>query len=218
MTTIIDRDIRQRELIPPDRLSQIRATVVGVGAIGRQVSLQLAAIGVTQIQLIDHDHVAVENLGAQGFFESDLGKPKVDAVANLCRQINTEIEITTANRKFQSIQFIGGILFCCVDGIETRKSIFNSINNRADLFIDGRMSAEHLRVITIHDRVSREYYPTTIFKANEAYRGACTSKTTIYCANIAAGMMVAQFAKWLRGCDMDRDISVNLLTSEMGVQ
>lgn len=215
---IENRDIRQRELIPPDRLADIRVTVVGVGAIGRQVSLQLAAIGVPKLRLIDFDHVAPENLSAQGFFETDLGQSKVDAVARVCRQINTTIEVITVVGKFQSLQFTGGVLMCCVDGIETRKSIFNITKGRADLFVDGRMSAEYLRVLTVSDDASREYYPTTIFRASEAYQGTCTAKTTIYCANIAAGMMVAQFAQWLRECDIDKDIDLNLLTNEMGTK
>ena len=40
-----DRDIRQRGLVPPERLAACHAVVIGVGAIGRQVALQLAAVG-----------------------------------------------------------------------------------------------------------------------------------------------------------------------------
>jgi phosphoglycerate dehydrogenase-like enzyme len=39
-----DRFTRQRELVPADRLVNITVTVIGVGAIGRQVALQLAAV------------------------------------------------------------------------------------------------------------------------------------------------------------------------------
>lgn len=216
--TIVDRDIRQRELIPPEKLLTTRVMIVGVGAIGRQVALQLAAIGVPKLSLIDFDHVAIENLAAQGFYESDLDRQKVEAVADICRAINPAIEIITANQKFQSMQFTGGVFMCCVDGIDTRRNIFNSVKGRADLFIDGRMSAEYIRVLTVHDDASREYYPTTIFPTAEAYQGTCTNKSTIYCSNIAAGLMVAQFAKWLRGCDLGKDIDLNLLTSEMGTK
>jgi len=214
----ISRDIRQRELVPPDKLSEQQATVVGVGAIGRQVALQLAAIGVPELQLIDFDHVAEENLAPQGFFESDIGKSKVEAVGDLCRQINTEIEVTTARNKFRSMQFTGGVLMCAVDGIETRSTVFKAVKTRSDLFVDGRMSAEYLRVLTAHDQASKEHYETTLFSAGEAYQGACTAKSTIYCANIAAGLMVSQFAQWLRGCDIDKDIDLNLLTNEMGAK
>ena len=219
MSNIIeDRDIRQRELIPPERLSHTRALVAGVGAVGRQVAIQLAALGIPKMLIVDFDHVAPENLAPQGFFETDLGRPKVDAVADLCKQINSSIRVETANQKFKSFQFSGGVFFCCVDGIETRKSIFNTVNNRADLFLDSRMAAEYVRVISAYDEKSRENYKTTLFSGAEAYQAACTSKSTIYCANIAAGLLVSQFAKWLRGCDLDMDIDLNLLTNEMGAK
>lgn len=215
---ITDRDIRQRGLVSPEKLSQIKVTVIGVGAIGRQCALQLAAIGAPRLQLIDFDTVEPPNLAAQGFYESDLGHPKVEATADICREINSEIAVSTANQKFRSTQFTGGVCFCCVDKIETRRSIFNTIRQRADLWIDGRMSAEYLRILTAYDDASKEYYPTTLFAAAEAYQGSCTAKTTIYCANIAAGIMVAQFAQWLRGCDIDKDIDLNLLTNDMGAK
>ena len=52
-----DRFQRQEDLVPRDRLADIKATVIGVGAIGRQVSLQLAAIGVPRLQIVDFDVV-----------------------------------------------------------------------------------------------------------------------------------------------------------------
>jgi len=192
--------------------------VVGLGSIGRQVALQLTAIGVPKIQLVDHDCVNIENLAPQGFLESDVGKNKVVAVENLCRQINKSVTINAVRQKFSVIRFSGNVCFCCVDSIVTRGRIFDAIKNRVDLFIDGRMSAEYLRVITAWDNESIKYYPTTIFPEAEAHRGTCTAKSTIYCANIAAGMMVAQFAKWLRGHEIDKDININLLTNEMGTQ
>jgi sulfur carrier protein ThiS adenylyltransferase len=54
-SVITDRFARQRELVPLERLAGIQATVIGVGAIGRQVALQLAAIGVPRLQLVDFD-------------------------------------------------------------------------------------------------------------------------------------------------------------------
>ena len=50
-----DRFARQAELVPRERLQTLRATVVGVGAVGRQVALQAAALGVPRLQLIDFD-------------------------------------------------------------------------------------------------------------------------------------------------------------------
>ena len=43
-----ERYSRQQDIVPPDRLAICKATVVGVGAIGRQVALQLTAMGIIQ--------------------------------------------------------------------------------------------------------------------------------------------------------------------------
>jgi sulfur carrier protein ThiS adenylyltransferase len=64
---LADRDVRQRSLVPPERLVACHAVVIGVGAIGRQVALQLAALGVPRLTLFDDDTVAVENLAPQGY-------------------------------------------------------------------------------------------------------------------------------------------------------
>jgi sulfur carrier protein ThiS adenylyltransferase len=72
-----ERYSRQRDIVQPDRLAACRATVIGVGAIGRQVALQLAAMGIPWLQLVDFDVVEASNLASQGYLQDDLGRPKV---------------------------------------------------------------------------------------------------------------------------------------------
>ena len=162
-----------------------------VGAIGRQVALQLAAVGVPWLQLIDPDEVAPENLACQGYLEDDIGCLKVDATSHLCRQINSTPEVIAIPSRFQRSRDVGNAVFCCVDSIETRRLIWRAVQDKVDIFIDGRMSAEVLRVLVACDLASREHYPTTLFNGEEAYRGSCTAKSTIYCTNIAAGLMLS---------------------------
>ncbi len=209
------RDIRQRDIVPLEPLAACDVTVVGVGAVGRQVALQLAAIGVRRMQLIDFDRVEVENLAPQGYFESDLGKLKVEATAELCRQINGKIEVEPSDSRFKRSMVIGDVLFNCVDSIETRRHIWQAVRDDVRLYADTRMSAEVVRVLVAADIVSHEHYPTTLFSAGEAHAGACTAKSTIYTANIAAGLAVGQFTQWLRGFPVDADVTLNILTSEL---
>ena len=110
------------------------------------------------------------------------------------------------------------MLFCCVDSIETRKLIWETVRHKVDFFCDGRMSAEVLRVLTVSDAAGRTHYPTTLFTASEAFRGACTAKSTIYCSGVAAGLMVGQFTKWLRGMPTEADLTLNLLSAELSVR
>jgi len=212
-----ERFSRQQDLVPMERLSACKATVVGVGAIGRQVALQLAAMGVPWLQLVDFDRVEESNLASQGYLEEDLGRMKVEATADLCRKINRNLEVHPVVDRFKRSMEVGNVAFVCVDQIDTRRLIWEAVKNKVDFFADGRMAAEVLRVLVASDAASRKHYPTTLFAAEEAYAGSCTAKTTIYCANVAAGLMLAQFAKWLRRLPVDPDLSLNLLTGELAV-
>ena len=217
MTNVPDRDMRQRDIVPPDRLAECKATVVGVGAVGRQVALQLAAMGIPWLQLIDFDTVEPVNLACQGFLESDLGRPKVQATADMAQEINPQLEVHTLNERFRRSAQIGNVLFCGVDKIETRQLLWQAVKDKVAFFADGRMSAETVRVLVAADPASRKHYPTTLFTAGEAFAGACTAKSTIFTANIAAGLMLEQFARYLRGMPVDPDLQLNLLSSELTV-
>ena len=212
-----ERYSRQRDIVPAERLDTCKATVIGVGAIGRQAALQLAAIGIPWLQLIDFDVVEESNLASQGYLERDLGRPKVEATAELCCQIRQSLGFDLIPKRFRRSMELGNIIFCCVDSMDIRRLVWRSVKDSASFFCDGRMSAEVLRILTACDAASREHYPSTLFGSDEAYQGSCTAKTTIYCANVAAGMMLSQFTKWLRHLPVDPDIQLNLLTCELTV-
>jgi hypothetical protein len=212
-----ERYSRQKDIVPPEGIAACQATVIGVGAIGRQVALQLTAMGTPRLQLVDFDLVETSNLASQGYLEEDLGKLKVEATAAQCRRINSGIEITALAERFRRSMEIGNAVFDCVDTIDVRRLIWEAVKNAALFYVDGRMSAEVLRVLTACDSPSRQHYPTTLFRTEEAFVGPCTAKTTIYCANMAAGLMVAQFTKYLRQLPVDPDIQLNLLASELSV-
>ena len=222
-TTIPERDVRQRGLVPPARLAQCDAVVIGVGAIGRQVALQLAALGISRLTLFDDDLVQPENLAPQGYWPDDLNCPKVSATAQLCRRIHPVIHIRAVPARFKrstlrELSFGSEpVIFCCVDSIVTRRMIWETIQPSAKFFVDGRMSAEVLRVIAVDQPVFDTHYARTLFTAEEAHVGACTARSTIYTASIAAGLMIHQFAKWLRGLPVDGDVTLNLLAAEMTV-
>ena len=210
-----ERFSRQQDLVPMDLLAGCKATVVGVGAIGRQVALQLAAMGIQSLQLVDFDIVEENNLASQGYLEEDLERMKVEVTADLCRRINNNLEVQAVVDRFKRSMEVGSAVFICVDRIDTRRLIWEAVRNKVDFFADGRMAAEVLRILVACDAASRKHYPTTLFAAEQAYAGSCTAKTTIYCANIAAGLLLAQFAKWLRRLPVEPDLSLNLLAGEI---
>jgi sulfur carrier protein ThiS adenylyltransferase len=212
-----ERYSRQKDIVPADRIATCKATVIGVGAIGRQVALQLAAVGIPWLQLIDHDIVEESNLASQGYRELDLNEPKVEATADSCSEINSDAHIYAVQERFKRSMEIGNVVFCCVDAIDVRRLVWEAVKDKVNFFCDGRMSAEVIRIVTACDFRSRKYYPTTLFNSQEAFAGSCTAKTTIYCANIAAGLMLGQFTKYLRQLPIEPDLQLNLLASELSI-
>ena len=220
---LANRDVRQRDLVPPERLARCHAVVIGVGSIGRQVALQLAATGVPSMTLVDPDTVAVENLATQGFSPNDIGDAKVDAVGNACHEQSPMLELHVKRERFKKSSIRGWLrtqdhcVFVCVDTIEARRLIWETVRGVASFFTDGRMTAEVIRVLASDCPSVDAQYPKSLFSAGEAFAGSCTAKSTIYTANIAAGLMVGQFARWLRRLRVTPDQTLNLLASELSV-
>lgn len=212
-----DRFARQIGLVPRDKLDTLGVTVIGVGAIGRQVALQLAALGVRQITLIDFDLVEDVNVTTQGYLHEDIGRSKVQATAQAISRIDESIQVSQILDRFRPGHQVGDAVFCCVDSISARSAIWRSAGRLARFWVDGRMLGEVMRILTVTEEQGRDYYPTTLFAQAEAVSGACTARGVIYTAAIAAGLMTQQFTRWLRGLPTDSDLSLNLLASELTV-
>jgi sulfur carrier protein ThiS adenylyltransferase len=191
--------------------------VIGVGAIGRNVALQLAAIGIPRLQLVDFDIVDDSNRTTQAYTLADIGMTKVLATLTAIRQLDPTIQVETMEDRYRPRLETGDAIFCCVDSIEARAAIWRSAQRQCSFWCDGRMLGEVIRVLTVADDHWREYYSTTLFSQAEAQPGRCTARSTIYAASIAAGLMVHQFTRWLRAIPVDRDTSLNLLAGELAV-
>ena len=153
----------------------------------------------------------------QGYRMSDVGQAKVSATTAAIAEVDPAIEADSINDRFRIRQSINDAVFCCVDSISVRSVIWNHSKSRTEFWADARMLGEVMRVLTATDGDSRMAYGQTLFARSEAQAGTCTSRSTIYTANIAAALMVHQFARWIRGLPLDNDASLNLLSSELVV-
>ena len=201
--------------MPQQALETLHVTVIGVGAIGRQVALQLTALGVRKLGLIDFDSVELTNVTTQGYLIADVGSSKIEATTRALREMDPSIHLTLVRDRFRPHLPIGDAVFYCVDSMTARAAIWRSIAHRCRCWIDGRMLSEVMRILVATEVQGCDHYPTTLFHQSDAQVGHCTARGTIYTAAIAAGLMVNQFTRWLRKLPVDVDLSVNLLASEI---
>jgi hypothetical protein len=202
-------------LVPRHVLRDTPVTVIGVGAGGRNTALQLAAIGAPELQIIDFDIVDLPNITTQGYCLGDIGRPKVEVLAETIASMTNDCEVDAVCDRFRPTMDIHDVVFCCVDKIEDRQRIWEQIGTRTSFWCDGRMLGETIRIIVAADDKGRLHYPTTLFAEEEANTGRCTAQSTIYAANIAAGMAVHQFTRWLRGIPCDHDVTFSLLAGDI---
>jgi sulfur carrier protein ThiS adenylyltransferase len=209
-----DRFERQQSLVPQHRLAGLTATIIGVGAIGRQVALQLAAIGAPRIQLVDFDKVEATNVTSQGYWQRDLEQLKVAATRKAIELIDPMIVVDLCADRFRPKHSVGEVVFCAVDSISVRATIWRAVEHRCRFWADGRMLGETVRVLCAADSTGRRHYATTLFPQAVAQTGQCASRSTIYAAGIAAGLMLHQFSRWLRGLPLDCDTTMDLLAGD----
>ena len=74
------------------RLAKSRVIVIGAGGAAAWVE-DLARAGVGQFVLIDPDTVAEPNLATQQTYRKDIGRPKVDCIAERIRDINPKAKV-----------------------------------------------------------------------------------------------------------------------------
>ncbi|WP_062197632.1 HesA/MoeB/ThiF family protein [Massilibacterium senegalense] len=78
------------------RLHDAKVVILGLGGIGSWIAYSLVQSGVRQLTLVDGDRVEESNLTRQaGYRVQDIGRLKVDALADFLQQINPTISLQT---------------------------------------------------------------------------------------------------------------------------
>jgi len=76
------------------KLKNSRACLVGVGGLGSPAAVQLVAMGVGYLRIVDRDVVELSNLHRQHLYGVDsLGYPKVEVAAKRLRCLNPNVEV-----------------------------------------------------------------------------------------------------------------------------
>jgi len=162
-----DRFQRQTAFFGKDgqeKLSRIRAVVVGTGGIGSHVIQQLAFLGVGSITMIDGDPIEETNLNRLvGYRNGDkIGTPKVQIATRNVNEINSVIKISQVVDSFISADGYDALkkanfVFGCVDN-DGARLVLNEfclayelplIDIASDILFDG--SEYGGRIVTVVD-------------------------------------------------------------------
>jgi molybdopterin/thiamine biosynthesis adenylyltransferase len=83
------------------RLLNSRVLIVGLGALGSPASMYLAASGIGELLLMDHDRVELSNLQRQIVHSSaSIGLAKVKSAQHMLHALNPEVSIVELERPF----------------------------------------------------------------------------------------------------------------------
>ena len=183
---------RQLDVLDQPRLARIPITVIGAGAVGSFTVLALAKSGAECITVYDDDSVEAHNLPNQWYRLADLGRPKVQALKMLVREM-TGVEIKTVQERFQG-DGATEVTVCAVDSMDMRIDLWRQLHPRPQLYIDARMGAEVGTVKCVGPFGS--WYEDTLYPSSEAHKAPCTARATMYCASGLAAFIASQVANY----------------------
>ena len=76
------------------QLKKAKVCLAGLGGLGSSIAIQLAAVGVGHLRLVDRDVVELSNLQRQHLYSMDhLGYPKVEVAARRLKSLNPNVEV-----------------------------------------------------------------------------------------------------------------------------
>lgn len=198
----------QNKFLPLTRIREEWVTVIGAG---RQVALQLVALGIPKLSVIDPALVEPRHVTSQGYRADDVGKPKVDCIGDVCHQAEPRLDYTGVQDAFRPAMAVGSCVFCCVDSFTARKLIWLSVERRCQLWIDVRLESEAFRVFSAEDESSKRRYAATL--AARAAKRRKASSSSICIAGLAASLAVYQFTRYLRDLPLQHDVTFDPGTS-----
>lgn len=84
------------------RLATARIGIAGAGGLGSNCAVFLVRSGICHFNIADPDVVALSNLNRQHYFPRHLGKPKIQALEEILRELNPRVDLNLSQRALDS--------------------------------------------------------------------------------------------------------------------
>ena len=193
------------------------STIIDLGGIGRQAALQLAALGVPRLQLLDPRAIARTTYAAHGYAYEAVGRMRVHATAQACHEINPQLDMNAlAKRSLRGGQ-LGDAVLCCPGSPSIWRALGRLAGNetviaRCDV-TGGTLYLEFARgAASLAGRLGRH---TPLGTARRITR---RSAVAIHVATVAAGLLVAEFIRFTAGGQRWRAVRFDLQTLHIEVE
>ncbi|MDB6062593.1 MAG: molybdopterin-synthase adenylyltransferase MoeB [Verrucomicrobiaceae bacterium] len=155
-----------RQIMLPDfdiagqeKLLAAKVLIVGLGGLGSPVALYLAAAGVGELWLVDHDDVDLSNLQRQiAHRHVDIGRAKVASASDAIRAINPSARVNTIHEKLQGVLLDDAVravdlVVDCSDNFSTRFALNAACWKNKKPLISGAAIRSEGQLLVIDSRV-----------------------------------------------------------------
>lgn len=191
--------------------------IIGCGAIGSTLTLQLARCGLTDLYLWDFDIVESHNLANQQYRFAHIGRPKTECLKEMVLEINPHAQVWTKGKWIDDQ--LTGYVFLAVDNIELRKEIVTKqmYNSYVKAMFDFRMrlkDAQHYAADWKEMQDRKNFIATMQFTQAEADEhtpvNACNMALSIIpTVDTIVSVGVGNFINYLHGQAPERLIMAN---------
>lgn len=134
-------NIKSFYIIDKDKIPGV-IHVVGVGALGSLVVANLVRLNLaSKIIVYDDDIVEEKNLNNQVYLKQHIGLPKVEALRDYCRMVDSDSDITIKNKRVEYLRTKStDIVVLAIDNFNSRGKILSQIEG-TPLVISGGISS-----------------------------------------------------------------------------
>lgn len=211
--------VKSYDFFKPEMCDE-RLHIIGCGAIGSTVAENLVRFGLTKITLYDFDTVEAKNIANQMFRQIDIGKPKVEAIADYLSEINPDVlvDLKLADKGYTG-QRLSGYVFLCVDNIDLRREIAESCrdNQYVRAMFDFRMrltDAQHYAAAWDNEKMVESFLKSMAFSHDEAKDATPVSACNITLSVVPTVRMivaagVSNFINFVKGEGIKKMILVD---------
>lgn len=174
--------------------------IIGVGATGSFVAMELARMGCPVLNIYDFDDVEIHNIPNQYYDTGDLGKLKAEALADKLRLINPDITVNVSKEAVtpEDISKMSGYVFLLVDSMKVRKELWEAAKTNANIINvwESRLGSDQARVYSLPIEEGKDYskYEQDFYDDDNAEMSACgTSITVLPIVLQTSALMIVQF-------------------------